>query len=69
LTEEFKLARDQPVKWHIWSLAALPNPTMKEERIELTKAISFIYLVDDIFDVNGTLEELTLFTQAVNRWA
>uniref|UniRef100_A0A7C9CM66 S-linalool synthase n=1 Tax=Opuntia streptacantha TaxID=393608 RepID=A0A7C9CM66_OPUST len=68
LTKEFKLARDQPVKWHIWSLAALPNPTMKEERIELTKAISFIYLVDDIFDVYGTLEELTLFTQAVNRW-
>lgn len=68
LTKELKLARDQPMKWHIWSLAALPNPSMKEERVELTKPISLIYLIDDIFDVYGTLEELTLFTEAVNRW-
>jgi len=67
LTKELKLIRDQPVKWHIWSLAALPNPTMKEERIELTKAISFVYLIDDMFDVYGTLEELILFTEAVRR--
>lgn len=67
LIKELKLARDQPIKWHIWSLATLSNPTMKEERIELTKAISFIYLIDDIFDVYGTLEELTLFTEAVRR--
>ncbi|KAJ8443065.1 hypothetical protein Cgig2_004270 [Carnegiea gigantea] len=68
LMKELKLVRDQPIKWHIWSLAALPNSTMKEERIELTKAISFVYLIDDIFDVYGTLEELTLFTEAVRRW-
>lgn len=68
LIKELKLARDQPIKWHIWSLATLSNPTMKEERIELTKAISFVYLIDDIFDVYGTLEELTLFTEAVRRW-
>ncbi|TQD77273.1 hypothetical protein C1H46_037214 [Malus baccata] len=41
---------------------------VREERIQLTKPISFIYLIDDIFDVYGTLDELTLFTEAVNRW-
>ncbi|RVW86364.1 (3S,6E)-nerolidol synthase 1, chloroplastic [Vitis vinifera] len=45
-----------------------PNPRLSEQRIELTKPISLIYIIDDIFDVGGTLDELTLFTEAVNRW-
>ncbi|KAH9623278.1 hypothetical protein KSS87_022240 [Heliosperma pusillum] len=68
LTEELKLARSQPAKWHMWSLACLPAPDMTEQRVELTKAISFVYIIDDIFDVYGTLDELILFTEAVNRW-
>ncbi|XP_074270019.1 (3S,6E)-nerolidol synthase 1-like isoform X2 [Silene latifolia] len=68
LTEELKLARNKPAKWHMWSLACLPYPDMTEQRIELTKAILFVYIIDDIFDVYGTLDELILFTEAVNRW-
>ncbi|XP_074270021.1 (3S,6E)-nerolidol synthase 1-like [Silene latifolia] len=68
LTEELKLARNQPAKWHMWSLTCLPSPDMAEQRVELTKAIAFVYIVDDIFDVYGTLDELILFTEAVNRW-
>ncbi|KAL9243546.1 hypothetical protein vseg_017421 [Gypsophila vaccaria] len=69
LTDDLKLARIQPGKWHMWSLACLPAPNMVQQRIELTKAVSFGYIIDDIFDVYGTLEELTLFTEAVNRWS
>ncbi|XP_021719459.1 (3S,6E)-nerolidol synthase 1-like [Chenopodium quinoa] len=68
LAERLKFARNQPVKWHMWSLVILPGPNMTELRTELTKAISFIYIIDDIFDVYGTLEELTLFTEAVSTW-
>ncbi|XP_052200987.1 (3S,6E)-nerolidol synthase 1-like [Diospyros lotus] len=68
LAKELRHARDQPLKWHMWSMAALTNLSNSEERVELTKPISFIYLIDDIFDVYGTLDELTLFTEAVNRW-
>ncbi|KAH9623277.1 hypothetical protein KSS87_022239 [Heliosperma pusillum] len=68
LTEELKLARNQPAKWHMWSLACLPGADMAEQRVELTKAISFVYIIDDIFDMYGTLDELILFTEAVNRW-
>ncbi|KAL6333747.1 hypothetical protein AAG906_028933 [Vitis piasezkii] len=68
LAEELKFARDQPLKWYMWPMAVLPDPSLSEQRVELTKPISMIYIIDDIFDVYGTLDELTLFTEAVNRW-
>ncbi|XP_059660943.1 (3S,6E)-nerolidol synthase 1-like [Cornus florida] len=68
LAKELKFARDQPLKWHMWSMAILTNSSFSEQRSELTKPISLIYIIDDIFDVHGTLDELTLFTEAVNRW-
>ncbi|RVW86365.1 putative terpene synthase 13 [Vitis vinifera] len=68
LTEELKFARDQPLKWYMWPMAIIPDPRLSEQRIELTKPISLIYIIDDIFYVGGTLDELTLFTEAVNRW-
>ncbi|KAJ1376355.1 Terpenoid cyclases/protein prenyltransferase alpha-alpha toroid [Sesbania bispinosa] len=68
LVNELPHARNQPLKWYIWSLACLPDPVLSEERIELTKPISLIYILDDIFDIYGTLDELTLFTEAVARW-
>lgn len=67
LAKELKLARDQPLKWHMWSMEVLTDPSLSEQRIELTKPISLVYIIDDIFDVYGTLDELTLFTEAVTR--
>jgi (3S)-linalool synthase len=48
-------------------LACLRDPTLSEERIQLTKPISLIYIIDDIFDIYGTLDELIIFTEAVSR--
>ena len=64
---ELEFARDQPLKWYIWSMACLTDPSLSEQRVDLTKPISLIYIIDDIFDVYGTLDELTLFTQAIDR--
>ncbi|XP_028080978.1 (3S,6E)-nerolidol synthase 1-like [Camellia sinensis] len=68
LASELKFARDQPLKWYMWPMAALTDPRFSEQRVDLTKPISLVYIIDDIFDVYGTLEELILFTEAVNRW-
>lgn len=68
LSKELEFARNQPLKWYIWSMACLTDPSLSEQRIDLTKPISLIYIIDDIFDVYGTLDELTLFTQAVDRY-
>ncbi|XP_057463902.1 (3S,6E)-nerolidol synthase 1, chloroplastic-like [Actinidia eriantha] len=68
LASELKFARNQPHKWYMWTMATLTDPRFSKQRVELTKPISLIYIIDDIFDVYGTLEELTLFTDAVKRW-
>ncbi|XP_031127000.1 (3S,6E)-nerolidol synthase 1-like [Ipomoea triloba] len=68
LSEELKLARNQPLKWYIWSMAMATDPCLSKQRIEITKPISLVYIVDDIFDIYGTIDELTLFTEAINRW-
>ncbi|XP_059292843.1 (3S,6E)-nerolidol synthase 1-like [Lycium ferocissimum] len=62
VAQNLKLARSQPLNWY------MSGPRMSKERMELIKPISLVYLVDDIFDVYGTLPELTLFTEVVNRW-
>ncbi|PON50133.1 Squalene/phytoene synthase [Trema orientale] len=68
LAKELKFARNQPIKWYLWTVASLADPSLSEERIELTKPISLVYIIDDIFDIYGTLDELTLFTNVVNKW-
>ncbi|KAI3498879.1 hypothetical protein L1887_34665 [Cichorium endivia] len=68
LAKELKLARNQPLNWYLWPMAGLTGPSLSEERIELTKPIALIFIIDDIFDVYGTLDELTLATEAVKRW-
>ena len=67
LAKELKFARDEPIKWYMWSMACLTDPCFSEERIELTKPLSMVYIIDDIFDVYGSIDELTLFVDAVNR--
>jgi len=61
-------ARSQPLKWHTWSMKILQDPTLTEQRLDLTKPISLVYVIDDIFDVYGELEELTIFTRVVERY-
>ncbi|KAL3624962.1 hypothetical protein CASFOL_031630 [Castilleja foliolosa] len=69
LTDELKLVRNQPIKWYTWSMAILiGGVSLSEQRVQLSKSIAFIYLIDDIFDLYGTLDELAIFTEAVDKW-
>lgn len=61
-------ARIQPFKWCMWSLGIIPGPNMSEQRLEIAKVVSFIYMVDDIFDSHQRFDELYLFTEAVIRY-
>nr|CAB3445367.1 unnamed protein product [Digitaria exilis] len=68
LAQEVPVARDQVPKWYMWPMAILQGSSFSRYRIEIAKIISLVYVVDDIFDLVGTLEELSLFTEAVKMW-
>jgi (3S)-linalool synthase len=65
LAQEIPVARDQVQKWFVWMMTAIQGASLSRCRIELTKIVSFVYIVDDIFDLVGTREELSCFTQAI----
>ncbi|KAL2343917.1 hypothetical protein Fmac_005202 [Flemingia macrophylla] len=68
LTKDLKFARDEPIKWYMWPMACFPDPRFSELRIELTKPLSLLYIIDDVFDFGASVDDLTLFTDAVKRW-
>ena len=67
VSKEMKFSKLKPVKWYMWSMACLTDPMLSEQRIELIKPVSLVYIIDDIFDVYGSLDELIHFTNAVKR--
>ncbi|KAK3155873.1 hypothetical protein QOZ80_2AG0099740 [Eleusine coracana subsp. coracana] len=68
LTHEIPVVRDQVLKWYMWAVTILQESFFSRYRVEITKIISFIYVVDDIFDLVGTPEELSRFTDAIKMW-
>jgi (3S)-linalool synthase len=68
MATEPKFAQYQPLKWYMWPMACFTDPSFSDERIGLKKTISLIYVIDDISDVHGTLEQLSLFTDLVTRY-
>nr|CAB3445366.1 unnamed protein product [Digitaria exilis] len=68
LSDEIPVVRDQVVKWYMWPMTTLHGPSLSRYRVETTKIISLVYVVDDIFDLVGTQEELSLFTEAIKMW-
>ncbi|KAK1368454.1 (+)-delta-cadinene synthase [Heracleum sosnowskyi] len=66
--EKLPFARDRLVSSYIWSLGISSMPQDQYCRVQLTKIIQLIGVCDDAYDVYGTLDELELFTDVVERW-
>ncbi|KAL4291401.1 hypothetical protein GQ457_14G010560 [Hibiscus cannabinus] len=67
--EELKdMSRNRLVESFLWTMGIAFKPEFGSRRNTLTKAIALITVIDDIYDVYGTLDELQLFTEAVERW-
>ncbi|KAF7851493.1 hypothetical protein BT93_L3779 [Corymbia citriodora subsp. variegata] len=65
---KFPFARDRLVELYVWWLGEYYELEYKAAREILTKLTTIISIIDDIYDVFGTLEELELFTEAIERW-
>ncbi|CAK9321703.1 unnamed protein product [Citrullus colocynthis] len=68
LKEQLPFARERVVEIYVWALGVYYEPKHSLARIILAKVIAFISLLDDMYDVYATLDELQLFTNAIERW-
>ncbi|XP_049414336.1 sesquiterpene synthase 15a-like isoform X1 [Solanum stenotomum] len=68
VANEVPFARDRVVELYFWSLGVYFEPQYNVARNILTKVLCFTSITDDIYDIYGTLHELTLLTNAIERW-
>ncbi|KAL7001538.1 lysase, partial [Sarracenia purpurea var. burkii] len=68
LEENLNFARDRVVENFLWTVGLDFNPQSSNLRKTLTIVNALITTIDDVYDVYGTLDELELFTKAVERW-
>ncbi|WOG95360.1 hypothetical protein DCAR_0414675 [Daucus carota subsp. sativus] len=66
--DKMTFARDRLVEHYFWCNGMVSDPEYSAFRDMGTKVICLITTIDDVYDVYGTLEELELFTDYVDRW-
>ncbi|KAJ0974932.1 hypothetical protein J5N97_016897 [Dioscorea zingiberensis] len=67
LTPKLTFMRDRIVESYFWMLGVYFEPQYSKNRMLLVKVITMLSLMDDIYDSYGTLAELQLFTDAIQR--
>ncbi|KAK8923874.1 hypothetical protein KSP39_PZI019655 [Platanthera zijinensis] len=66
--DELKFARDRLAEHYLGVMSFSFEPQFWRCRKGITKIGCFITTIDDIYDVYGTLDELELFTEVVDKW-
>lgn len=65
LSKKLPFARDRLVECYFWILGVCFEPQYSFARIIMTKVIAMTSVMDDVY---GTMEELVLFTDAIERF-
>ncbi|XP_044502970.1 probable terpene synthase 12 [Mangifera indica] len=68
LANKLKFTRDRLMECFFATIAMIPDPQFSNCRKGLTKVNIFITILDDVYDIYGSLDELELFTDAIERW-
>ncbi|XP_010054439.2 alpha-farnesene synthase [Eucalyptus grandis] len=68
LMEHVDFTRDRLVESFLCALGLSQEPRLSSLRKSLTKVVILILVIDDVYDLYGSLEELECFTSAINRW-
>ena len=67
--EKLSFVRNRLAENFFWTVGCTFHPRFSYSRRISTKANLIITVIDDVYDVYGTLDELELFTDAVERLA
>lgn len=68
LISKHDYARDRMVECYFWALGICFEPQHSKCRILLAKTLEAISIIDDTYDAYGTLGELQIFTDAIQRY-
>ncbi|XP_057796974.1 sabinene synthase 1, chloroplastic-like isoform X2 [Salvia miltiorrhiza] len=68
LAEKLPFVRDRIVECYIWAVALFEPHEYGYHRKMAAIMITMVIVIDDIYDVYGTLDELQLFTDTIRRW-
>ncbi|KAK6161795.1 hypothetical protein DH2020_005176 [Rehmannia glutinosa] len=62
-----EISRDRVVECFFWAMGVYHEPHYSRARIMLAKTIAITSIIDDTYDAYGTIEELDIFTEAIQR--
>ncbi|KAK9155416.1 hypothetical protein Sjap_002896 [Stephania japonica] len=68
VSSSLPFVRDRLVECYFWIVGVYFEPCYSVARIFMTKVMILTSMIDDFYDVYGTLEELQLFFDALERW-
>ncbi|KAK7312913.1 hypothetical protein VNO77_37155 [Canavalia gladiata] len=68
IPKKLPFTRDRIVEGCFWILAIYFEPEYSQAREIVTKVMMMVSIIDDIYDAYGTIDELELFTEAIDRW-
>ncbi|KAI3469925.1 hypothetical protein Pfo_026588 [Paulownia fortunei] len=68
LVTKLPYARDRVVECFFMAMGVYHEPQYSRARIMLAKTIAMTSIIDDTYDAYGTIEELDVLTEAIERW-
>ncbi|TKY66670.1 (-)-germacrene D synthase [Spatholobus suberectus] len=68
VSTKLPFVRDRIVEGYFWILGVYFEPQYSLARGIATKVIALCSIIDDMYDAYGTIDELELFTNAIERW-
>lgn len=66
--EKLPFARDRVVENYLWNVGIIFEPRYGHARVMTAKLFVLITVIDDVFDIYGTLEETQLFNDTIVRY-